>query len=108
MRTMEGIKEIQYRILLFSLLCISSFGLSAQEYEVVSFEVKQNDLTARTNPRVDANGRKCAIVKVYADDRIATVRGAVVGEVESVGMEKRFIWLMMLSKWNLYLKAITL
>lgn len=64
-------------------------ALSAQEYEVVSFEVRQNDMTARTNSRVDANGRKCAVVKVYADDKIATARGAVVGKPTTVGMEKQ-------------------
>ncbi|MCM1141277.1 MAG: hypothetical protein NC453_22140 [Muribaculum sp.] len=69
-----------------TLSCLCTYS---QEYEVVSFEVKQNDLTARTNPRVDANGRKCAVVKVYADDKIAAVRGAVVGEIETIGMEKQ-------------------
>lgn len=73
-------------LLLATLSCLCTYS---QEYEVVSFEVKQNDLTARTNPRVDANGRKCAVVKVYAEDKIAAVRGAVVGEIESIGMEKQ-------------------
>lgn len=74
-------------MILSVLVCLQT--ASAQEYEVISFEVKQNDMTARTNSRVDANGKKCAIVKVYADDSIAAVRGAVVGEIVCVGMEKQ-------------------
>lgn len=81
---------IEYlRYILLLLFGINSIMPFAQEYEVLSFEVKQNDMTARTNSRVDANGRKCAVVKVYADDKITVVRGAVVGDIESVGMEKQ-------------------
>lgn len=71
--------------ILFILISLIS---SAQEFEVISFEIVPNDLTARTNSRVDGNGRKCAVIKVYADDHIAAVRGASIGEVAGVGMEK--------------------
>lgn len=74
-------------MILSALVCLQT--ASAQEYEVISFGVKYNDIAARINSRVDANGRKSAVVKVYADDKIATVRGAAVGEVESIGMGKQ-------------------
>lgn len=76
------------RYLLLTIFIFLELTISAQEYEVVSFDVEKTDLTARTNPRVDSNGRKCAVIKIYADDQIAAVRGAVVGDVTSTGMEK--------------------
>ena len=60
----------------------------AQEYTVRSFEVVPTDLSAKTESRVDGNGQVCALIKVYAADGIAAVRGAVVGEVAGAGMEK--------------------
>jgi len=73
--------------MLFTSFCLTT--VSAQEYKVVSLDVEKTDLTARTNPRVDSNGRKCAVLKVYVDDQIAEARGSVVGNIEAVGMEKQ-------------------
>lgn len=74
--------------IILSIYLLFSITAFSQEYRVESFEIVPTDLTARTNPRIDNNGNKCAVVKVYADDKIATVRGNVVGEIESIGMEK--------------------
>lgn len=60
----------------------------AQEYAVRSFEVVPTDLSAKTESRIDGNGQVCALIKVYAADGIAAVRGAVVGDVAGAGMEK--------------------
>lgn len=60
----------------------------AQEYSVESFEIAPNDLSARTNGRVDSNGRKCAVIKVYVKDTITDTDGPVVGDVRDRGMEK--------------------
>lgn len=79
---------VRFLILMHLFVLVLPFCLSAQEYKVASFEVKPNDMTARTNSRVDGNGRKCAVIKVYADDNIAAVRGAAIGEVAGAGMEK--------------------
>ena len=74
---------------LFTLLLILVNLIScAQEFEVTEFAIVPNDLTARINGRVDGNGRKCAVIKVYADDHVVAVRGATVGEVTGAGMEK--------------------
>lgn len=77
--------KIALILLLTALNCLCTY---AQEFEVASFEIAPNDLTARSNSRVDGNGRKCAVIKIYADDQIAAVRGAAIGEVVSTGMEK--------------------
>lgn len=74
---------------MFSLISfIIGLTISAQEYEVACFDVEKTDLTARTNPRIDSNGRKCAVIKVYANDKIAEARGSVIGDIKSTGMEK--------------------
>lgn len=80
------ISSMKYLLVLISFFI--GLTASAQEYEVVSFDMEKTDLTARTNPRIDSNGRKCAVIKIYADDRIAAVRGAAIGEVAGAGMEK--------------------
>lgn len=80
-----------YRILIVCLTILALYNVSAlgQELEVADMEVVTGDLSARTNPRIDTNGRKCALLKVYVNDEIVEVRGAVVGNVTSVGMEKQ-------------------
>ncbi|MDE5796611.1 MAG: sel1 repeat family protein, partial [Muribaculaceae bacterium] len=74
-----------YLLIISSLVTI--LGV-AQEYTVRSFEVVPTDLSAKTESRVDGNGQVCALIKVYAADGIAAVRGAVVGDVADAGMEK--------------------
>lgn len=59
-----------------------------QEYKVAEFGIDVMDLTARTKPRVDVNGRKCAVLKVLACDKIVGAKGSVIGDIESLGMEK--------------------
>lgn len=74
-------------ILIIIFLCLSSIA-NAQEYKVESFEITPNDLSARTEGRVDGNGRKCAIIKVYVKDVITDTDGPTVGEIRNRGMEK--------------------
>lgn len=59
-----------------------------QDYSVASFDIVPTDLTARTNSRPDANGRPCAVIKVYVKDTITATSGSVVGDVIDRGMEK--------------------
>lgn len=64
-------------------------SVSAQEVKVESFTIVPNDLTAKTNPRVDNNGKRCALVKIYVDDKITSVKGNVIGDIINEGMEKQ-------------------
>lgn len=80
--------KIATHILVIILLCLSSIA-NAQEYRVDSFEILPNDLTARTESRVDGNGRKCGVIKIYVKDAIIEVSGPVVGRVIDKGLEKR-------------------
>ena len=59
-----------------------------QDYSVASFDIVPTDLTARTNSRADANGRPCAVIKVYVKDAITATGGPVIGEIVDRGMEK--------------------
>ncbi len=60
----------------------------SQAYEVESLELNVKDLTARTQSRVDANGRKCGILKIYVNDEIPEVRGNIIGDIKVSGLEK--------------------
>lgn len=78
------------RVFFLLMILMTVFLTFGQEYSVVSFEPALKDLTARAanTSRVDGNGRKCAVIKVYVEDSIATVRGNAIGDVPAVGMEK--------------------
>jgi len=81
-------KLIKSLIGIIFIYLILLFRVSAQEYKVDSFEILPNDLTARTESRVDGNGRKCGVIKIYVKDDITDVSGPVVGEVVDKGFEK--------------------
>lgn len=72
----------------YSLMLGGALAAQGQEYKVASMTLDQMDLTARTKPRVDLNGRKCAVIKIIVQDNITSVEGNVIGEVESNGMQK--------------------
>lgn len=77
------------KLILFIVVLSGCFlNCSAQNLVVESFEIAPKDLTARTEGRVDGNGRKCAVVKVYVKDAITDTDGPVVGEIRDRGMEK--------------------
>lgn len=77
------------KIRIFILLGLLAFQYArGQELKVESFEVTPRDLTARTQGRVDANGRKCGVVKIYVNDDVSAVRGGVIGDIVVTGLEK--------------------
>lgn len=49
---------------LFFLLLIGILQVSAQEIKVVSIKLMQSDLTARTDPRMSADGQACALIRI--------------------------------------------
>lgn len=86
----SNMHTISLRLAMVVVAIVSTLTVWSREYEVESFEPMLMDLTARTQPRLDGNGRKCAVLKVYVSDRIAEVRGNVIGEIKSTGgMEKQ-------------------
>ena len=62
--------------------------MTGQDYVVESFENMVKDLTAKTNPRIDNNGRRCALIKVYVNDDITAADGPVIGDIIDRGLEK--------------------
>lgn len=82
---------IRKRVSILSMILVilgNAIQSYAQEYKVESFEIAPKDLSARTEGRVDENGRKCAVIKVYVKDAITDTDGPVVGEIRDRGMEK--------------------
>ena len=77
---------------LFSILCALCLSLSSlmsgQELSVKSLRLAENDLTARTEQRLDANKQPCALLKVQVRDQITEVQGNVVGTIINKGIEK--------------------
>ena len=54
------------KFILFMVLVMGISLAEAQQISVQSFRKLENDLSARTEKRVDQNGDICAIVKVVA------------------------------------------
>lgn len=73
----------------FFILVFSSFfcELSAQKYQIESFGLIPNDLSAKINPRHDNNGNPCALIKVQVNSVIESAQGSVVGNIDRIGME---------------------
>lgn len=69
-------------VLFLLLAIVGTFTASAQELSVKSFEVKTNDLSARTQSRQDNNGNDCALVKVQLAASGAKFEGNIVGDVK--------------------------
>lgn len=78
------------------LLIMSLFGVyvSAQLMQVASFQRLPMDLTARINPRVDLNGKYCAVVKIKSIEKELSFNGNIIGSPE---FKKGEIWLYLVS-----------
>lgn len=57
--------------LLFFILSLAAFDSNAQRFEVSSFRMLPNDVTAFINPVNDLNGDPCALLKVQASEDFA-------------------------------------
>ena len=71
--------SVKYLTIVISFVC--AINIQAQTLEVKSFAVKANDITARTQPRQDINGKDCALVKVQLAAPNAVFEGNVIGNV---------------------------
>ncbi len=69
------------KYLLLLLLCVSNSSFSQKKMEVVSFNVKTSDISARTNPREDTNGDISALIKVQLPAPNAFFEGNIIGRV---------------------------
>ncbi len=80
--------KVDYSRIVFLLWLILPFLGMGQVYTVESFENIPSDLSARTHSRIDNNGRKCGLIKVYVKDEITSTGGSVIGDVIDRGLEK--------------------
>ena len=64
-----------------SLLLLFCISVNGQKLIVEKFDLKTNDVTARTHPRQDINGNDCALIKVQLAASNAIFDGNVIGDV---------------------------
>ena len=69
------------QLLLSIIILICTTSSMAQELSVRDFREVTNDLSARTSPRQDLNGKDCALVKVQIASPGVTFTGNVMGDV---------------------------
>lgn len=72
---------------LFLLLFAMLFVQAQEEVKIISFEENITDLSGSVNPRKDAKGAVCALVKVLVLADKVSFDGVVVGDVERKGNE---------------------
>lgn len=86
---MSGIINPMRRVIISLLLLLSSQAIMAQEeFYVKSLSADTRDLSARTSPRQDLNGRPCALLKVMAMDDIVSCGGVNIGDISTEGLVK--------------------
>ena len=72
-------------ILWFVLISLLSLHAQAQRLSVASFKLLERDMTARiTDPKIDQNGDKCAIVKVVTAQTGFVFEGGMLGIIATV------------------------
>jgi len=79
---------MKIRQLIAIVLLLATISAAGQKLSVESLRIAENDLTARTEPRLDANKQPCALLKVQVRDQITEAQGNVVGNVINKGIEK--------------------
>lgn len=76
------------------LLILSINSLMAQGLIAKNFNLVPNDLSASVSPRLDLNGKACALVKVVMQEELSSVEGNVIGDIVRKGREN---WLYITS-----------
>lgn len=85
---MNNFKNIVFRnIMIVGFMLIGNVISSAQTFNIDKCDVCSFDLSAKTNPVMDANGDECALLKVWAVDNIVEIQGNNVGPVSKKGSE---------------------
>lgn len=76
------------------MLILSINSLMAQGLIAKNFNLVPNDLSASVSPRLDLNGKACALVKVVMQEELSSVEGNVIGDIVRKGREN---WLYITS-----------
>lgn len=81
LRTCKRIFVVAF-LLILSINSLMSQGLIAKNFNLVP-----NDLSASVSPRLDLNGKACALVKVVMQEELSSVEGNVIGDIVRKGRE---------------------
>ena len=90
------LKKYQLRtcfLLLITFLSLSTSKSFAQEFEIKSFSKLDKAFISKKNERIDFNGEKCAMIKIYTNDTdilLTTNRGIEDTEIKNTG--EMWIW----------------
>ena len=85
--------ELMKKSILFILLILCVFQTKAQEIKVKSIVWAQSDLSARTNPRMSADGQACALIRIVVPmvKNIQFSNTLMIGEQEYIPGEYK-VW----------------
>lgn len=73
-------------------LCLS-LSTRAQILTIESFKALEGDLSARTSPREDLNGKNCALLKIWTMDNLVEIQGNNIGAVTQKEGGEKWIYL---------------
>lgn len=71
------------QVMLLALLSFCANIAWSQDYIVTDVKELPQDLSARTTPRKDSNGELCALLKINSPNIVKSIKGNVVGKIES-------------------------
>lgn len=81
------------KILLTIGLCLS-LSAGAQKLTIESFKALDGDISARTSPREDLNGKPCALLKIWTLDNLVEIQGNNIGAVAQKEGGEKWIYLI--------------
>lgn len=69
------------------MVCFCPFICYGQQVSIEGIRDLSSDLTARTYPRKDLNGNKCAVLKIIGNAEVLSVSGNIIGDLVNKGNE---------------------
>lgn len=79
---------------LLVIIALQTFlSVNAQKLSIESFKILDGDLSARTSPREDLNGKNCALLKIWTLDNLVEIQGNNIGAVTQKDGGEKWIYL---------------
>lgn len=75
------------RIIFLLIVCFCPFICYGQQVSIEGIRELSTDLTARTYPRKDLNGNRCAVIKIIGNAEVLSVSGNIIGDLVNKGNE---------------------
>ena len=75
------------RLFFFLMVCFCPYICYGQQVSIENIRDLSSDLTARTYPRKDLNGNRCAVIKIIGNAEVLSVSGNIIGDLVNKGNE---------------------